>query len=57
MKVTSKYVLITEIIIICIFHTVKIINSDKQSAKAQESKISLLHKNLPFDNFSKIILK
>jgi len=54
---TSHYVLILEIIIICIFHTVKILHTGHNIPKNQELKFSLLKKSIPFNKFSRDIVK
>ena len=47
---TSQYILILEIFIICVFHTVKIINSGNQtSSNDYKIKWSFLKSNHPLD--------
>lgn len=39
---SSQYILILEIVLICIFHTVKIINSENHSSNDSKFKFSFL---------------
>ncbi len=54
---TSQYILILEILLICIFHTVKIINSGNHTSNDYKIKFSFLKNNHSLSKIKDVQIK